>query len=113
MSRQLEKISGRICNFVHPELVFGSDKVKNSPREAKYVNLAEMRILYECGALTEATLAPAPMEPGFIMVVKRRDGKEEIMSVTKGDRHKIYKSLDAASSDAKRVGFKEVILKVA
>lgn len=76
------------------------------------MNLSELRMLYECGALANATLAPAPMESGFIMIVKRMDGKEETMSTTKSERHKIYKSLEAASSDVKRIGFQEVTFKV-
>lgn len=81
--------------------------------EIRYVNLSEMRILYEGGALAHAILMPVPEESGFIMIVKRMDGKEDIMSTTKGERHKIYKSLEAASTDAQRIGFKEVTFKVA
>jgi hypothetical protein len=86
---------------------------RNGLGDVKNVNLSEMRILYEGGALAHAILAPAPADTGFILIVKRKDGKEETMSTTKSERHKIYKSLDAASTDAKRIGFNEVTFKVA
>ncbi|KPZ12408.1 MULTISPECIES: hypothetical protein [Pseudomonas syringae group genomosp. 2] len=107
-----QKTSGRICNFVSTELLFADENIRPGVGDVRYVNLSEMRILYECGALAHATLAPSPMESGFIMIVKRKDGKEETMSTTKGERHKIYKSLEAASTDAKRIGFHEVTFKV-
>lgn len=77
------------------------------------MNLSEMRMLFEAGALQQAILANAPMGEGFVMLVRRTDGKEEYMTVAKEERHKVYKSLEAARADAKRIGFKEVLLQVA
>lgn len=110
--RKLE-VGGQICNSISLDLSSGHSDMGPGFGDVKSVNLSQMRFLYECGALARAVLAPAPMESGFIMIVERKDGKDETMSVTKGDRHKIYKSLEAAREDAKRIGFVEVILKVA
>jgi hypothetical protein len=78
------------------------------------VDLSGMRKLYRTGALKNAFIAPAPMEPGgWILLVDRDDGSQEYMAVARTDRYKIYKSLEAVVADVERVGFNEAKLKVA
>lgn len=78
------------------------------------MDLQAMRKLFETGALREAIISPAPMEKdSWLLMVIRLDGKVEHMTVARSQRPKVYKSLDAVSADAQRVGFSEVRLKVA
>ncbi|WP_036993408.1 hypothetical protein [Metapseudomonas furukawaii] len=78
------------------------------------MDLQAMRRLFEVGALSEAIIAPAPMESGaWVLMVERRDGLLEHMTVARTDRQKIYKSLESVRADAERVGFRKVTLQVA
>lgn len=78
------------------------------------MDLQAMRTLFESGALREAVISPAPMEPAgsWVLMVTRGDGLIEHMTVARSDRQKVYRSLDAVSADAQRVGFREVRLQV-
>ncbi|MDX9668603.1 plasmid replication protein RepB, partial [Pseudomonas sp. P5_152] len=53
-------------------------------------------------------VAPAPMQSGWELIVVRTDGTLDYMTVARSDRRKVYKSLEAITLDAKRVGFDEV-----
>lgn len=73
------------------------------------VDLSAMRKLFKDGLLKEAIVAPAPMQrEAWVLTVIRSDGSSEYMTIARTTRHKVYKSLDAAHSDAREVGFMEV-----
>ncbi|WP_241779044.1 plasmid replication protein RepB [Pseudomonas corrugata] len=76
------------------------------------VNLSGMRKLYKEGSLTAAIVAPALLENGWVLIVKKKDGTSDHMTIARSPRHKIYKSLESAHLDAMRVGFSEVTTQV-
>ncbi len=80
------------------------------------MNLEQLRTHFDAGDLTSATVCPAVMEPGpaprWIAQFKRRNGVVIVMELDKRRNgrpmHRIFKSLDAAYSACKNVGFREV-----
>ena len=106
--------------FVLHELLFSARALRlrsfnTDDREGVMaVDLSEMRKLFQAGALKEAIVAPAPMQrAAWVLTVVRTDGSLEYITIARTDRHKVYKSLDAAHSDAQKVGFMEVRTQVA
>ncbi|WP_230383581.1 MULTISPECIES: hypothetical protein [Pseudomonas syringae group] len=90
---------------------YAKDGLLTLIESAMAVDLSGMRDLYKDGALKTAFVSPAPMEAGaWVLTVELTDGSYEYMTVARKGRHKIYKSLDAVSADAQRVGFDEVRL---
>lgn len=80
---------------------------------ATAVDLSGMRKLFKDGGLKTAIVVPAVLESGgWLLHFVRMDGKIECMTVARSERIKIYKSLESAHLDAKRVGFEEVTTQV-
>jgi len=61
------------------------------------------------GAYKRCVIAKAPMSAGYILMV---DGKNNdlnaCLSAERGEGARVFKSLDAAASAAKQVGFNDV-----
>lgn len=76
-------------------------------------NLAQLRKLYASGRLKAARITPSSIEGEWQLQIERADGQQVVMTPDRSTRAKLYKSLEAAAKDAKRVGFAEVALKVA
>lgn len=76
------------------------------------MDLSTMRELFKKGALTTAVVSPVAQEAGWELVVIFVTGTEDFMTVAQKPRRKIYKSLEAAHLDAKRIGFDQVTTRV-
>lgn len=80
------------------------------------MKLEQLRTHFDAGDLTSAMVCPAVMEPGpasrWIAQFKRRNGVVVVMELDKlrngRPTQRIFKSLDAAYSACKNVGFREV-----
>lgn len=78
------------------------------------VELSVMRQLFEGGALKSVIIAQAPLEEGsWILMVEKLDGRIDYLTPSRSTVHKKYRSLKAATADARRVGFREITLRVA
>lgn len=71
-------------------------------------DLSRMRELYAQGLLKEALITPADVPHGWLLHCVQTDGSKIIMNVAKCRRIKVYKSLEAAHLDVRRIGFEEV-----
>ena len=77
------------------------------------MRLEELKSYFDAGDLLSATICPAPLEPGpdpcWIVQFKKKNGAILVMDLDKkvGGEYKqrIFKSLDAAFSACKNVGF--------
>ncbi len=74
-----------------------------------------MKELFKKGALREALVAPTPLDPGsWTLTVVCQDGAHEELTLwgTNGSQTKHYKRMQTAISDAKKIGFHEVKVRV-
>lgn len=74
------------------------------------MELKELKVIFDTGALKSAVVTPAAMEKGYMLIVKDRANKEHIMLAQRSEKHepRIFKSIDAAINNASKVGFKEI-----
>ena len=80
------------------------------------LNLEKLRTHFDAGDLTSAAICPAVMEPGptpcWIAQFKRRNGATIVLELDKRRNgrpmQRVFKSLDAAYSACRNIGFREV-----
>lgn len=72
------------------------------------MNREKAEIWFEGGLLTACEIHPAPMEAGFILELRHRDGGMEPLTVAREARNKVYRTADAAIKDAGVIGFRTV-----
>lgn len=72
------------------------------------MNREKAELWFDAGNLLAAEVHPAPMEPGYIIQLRHRQGGVEPMSVARSPRVKVYRTADAALSDARKIGFQTV-----
>lgn len=74
-----------------------------------YLQLSELKTLFEAGALKSATVHENPMLNGYNV---HFEGKTKdltyIFRAQREDEQRIFKSIDAAIANAKKVGFKTI-----
>lgn len=72
---------------------------------------SELKLRFDDGVLTAALAAPAPLHPkGWLLIVTDRKKRQTILQKQRGEE-RVFSSLDACFSTAKRIGFRT--LKVA
>jgi len=73
------------------------------------LELKDLRMLFDSGVLTKATITPNIMGNGYIVTVDAKNNKQYIIS---GQRSKgkprVFKSIDAAAKNANYIGFQVV-----
>lgn len=70
-----------------------------------------LRQMFESGALTSVTVAPAPMSDGeWILIFKDISGRERRVTKSRTDIEKTYKRLNGAVLEARSIGFKTMTL---
>lgn len=76
------------------------------------VEIKLLKKLFEQGALAKVEIMPAPMQQDcFVMVFFTINGDQEQITRARDKTTKIYKRINGAVTDAKNIGFKEVILR--
>lgn len=65
-------------------------------------------LYFEAGLLTGCEVQPAPMDEGYVLELRHRDHGKQLLSVAREARTKVYKTLDAAATDARAIGFRVV-----
>lgn len=69
-----------------------------------------LKMLFDAGALREARIADAPMEPGYHVICIKNDGSEDILTIARTSTPRVIKTLDAARRAVEGIGFKEARL---
>jgi hypothetical protein len=74
------------------------------------MELKELKIIFDSGALKNAVVTPVPMADGYN--VHFMDSKNKVINMTaqrcKKEEPRIFKSIDAAVANIKKVGFKNI-----
>ena len=75
------------------------------------MELKDLRLLFDGGALTKATITKDIMGNGYIVTVDAKGGNQHIISGqrTKGEP-RVFKSIDAAVKNVSDIGFKHVLV---
>ncbi|MDC3951705.1 plasmid replication protein RepB [Pseudomonas aeruginosa] len=77
------------------------------------VDRATCQQLFRHGVLKAAVVVPFPMANDlWTMEIERADGVREQLTIARKKDPKTYKTLAAAMTDAGRIGFKEVRVKI-
>lgn len=78
------------------------------------MELNELKIVFDAGALKSATVTPAPMQSGYVLMFNDKVGVQHFMMPqrSKLNEVRIFRSIDAAIANAQKVGFKEVMVKL-
>ena len=72
------------------------------------MDLEKARVYFEAGSLAGAEIQPAQMGAGWVVELRQGSGERHLLSVARTTRHKVYKTLEAAAADARRLGFRSV-----
>lgn len=72
------------------------------------MNREKAELWFDAGNLSACEIHPAPMEAGYILELRHRDGGKEPLTVARAARNKVYKTADAAVKDAGAIGFRTV-----
>lgn len=68
-----------------------------------------LSILQGEGVFRSAIILPAPMrDSGWVLAFEKNGGGREIVTLTSSNIEKVYKSVDKAVSDARKIGFSEI-----
>lgn len=67
-----------------------------------------LRQMFDSGALTGVTVAPAPMSDGWILIFTDVSGKERRVTKARTDIEKTYKRITGALLEARSIGFKRM-----
>lgn len=77
------------------------------------VNLREAVVLFDSGALSSVTVAPAPLHGGdWIMFFDTKAAKGAYTLCAQRDPVRIFKSSDAALATASKIGFRYVNFRI-
>ena len=74
------------------------------------MELKELKIIFDSGALKSAVVTTVPMKTGYMLIVKDNKNKDNMMTAQRSGKHepRVFKSIDAAVSNAEKIGFKEI-----
>lgn len=72
------------------------------------MNREKAELWFDAGMLSAGEIHPAPMEAGYILELRHRDGGKEPLTVAREARTKVYRTADAALKDAAVIGFRTV-----
>jgi hypothetical protein len=78
------------------------------------MELNQLKVVFDSGALKSAVVAPMPMEKGYMLIAKDKQNKDHVMTAQRTDKHepRVFKSIDAAVANASKIGFREVVVKL-
>ena len=68
------------------------------------MEIDQVQLLFEGGKLSEAIMEPSPTGNGWLLEFRAQDG-ELIKLTTHGGEERLFRSLDAATNTARRIGF--------
>ena len=78
-----------------------------------YLEISELKTLFDAGALKTAIVTKSPMEESYML---QFDGKTKALGyIFKGQRDKdarLFKSIDAAVKNAQKIGFQSISVKL-
>lgn len=74
------------------------------------MELKQLQTVFDAGGLKSATVASAPMQDGYILIVKDIHKKEQMMTSQRAEKKqpRVFKSIDAAVTNAGKIDFREV-----
>ncbi|MFT5278313.1 MAG: hypothetical protein ACI8VI_001958 [Granulosicoccus sp.] len=77
------------------------------------MELSELKCVFDAGGLKSAIVTSAPLEAGYIVIIRDSKNKEHLMSAQRSDNQpRVFKSITAAITNATKVGFREVLFKL-
>ncbi len=80
--------------------------MKNEPLE-----LRELKLLFDAGALKSATIVSAPLSEGYQLLLSGKNAHHAFKG--QRDEHtRTFKTIDAAAKSARNIGFKTVTLQL-
>jgi hypothetical protein len=70
-----------------------------------------LRLMFENGTIRSAKVEPYPMsDDSWVLTVVTNNGEERQLTKIQSNETKIYRTLGAAVSDIRKIGFKQVEL---
>ncbi|MGI2178949.1 plasmid replication protein RepB [Shewanella frigidimarina] len=75
------------------------------------MKLHELRLQFDVGGFVGCTITYSPLGNGYILIANAKTKtKDACMTAQRGDQLRVFKSIDAAVSAARNVGFKDILL---
>lgn len=74
------------------------------------MELKELKIIFDNGGLKSATIKKAPLMNGYILIIETTNKNVHVMTAQREDSNipRAFKSIDAAISSAKKIGFQRI-----
>lgn len=74
------------------------------------MNISMLSKLFHEGVLRSAKVVQAPLLPTghWMLIINKASGEQVVMTKARSQEEKIFKSINAALSDAETIGFNEV-----
>jgi hypothetical protein len=74
------------------------------------MELNELKILFDSGALKSVVITNAPMKYGYIIIFTDKVNKDHFMTTQRSGQYepRVFKSIDAAVANSRKIGFKEM-----
>lgn len=77
------------------------------------MQLSDMRLLFDAGSLTRCTIKHAALQGGYILYVSNYRNEIRVMaSQREPNEPRSFKTIDAAISAARQIGFREVKVEI-
>lgn len=78
------------------------------------MELNQLKAVFDAGSLKSAVITLAALEKGYSIIFIDRKNKVINMTSQRSDSHspRVFKSIDAAVANARKIGFKEVVVQL-
>lgn len=76
------------------------------------MELKELKIIFDNGGLKSAIIKKAPLMNGYILIVETTNKNTHVMTAQREESNvpRAFKSIDAASANAQKIGFQIIKL---
>ena len=74
------------------------------------MELKELKVIFDSGGLKSVTIKQAPMAQGYILIAQTTSKKVHVMTSQREESEvpRAFKTIDAAVSNAQKIGFQKV-----
>lgn len=74
------------------------------------MELKELKVLFDNGALKTATVKRAPLMNGYILIAETVNKNVHVMTSQREESNtpRAFKTIDAAAANAQKIGFKKI-----
>ena len=72
------------------------------------MELYELKNVFDAGGLVSATVSKAVLDKRFILIFKTKSNSSVVMTSQRESTPRLFKTIDAAVTNAHKIGFKQV-----